>query len=154
HQRSEIAGARAVSRSNVVRMRALCAAIVVLAAVPASAFCGFYVSGGGAQLFNDASMVVLLRDGTRTVLSMQNNYRGPPENFALVVPVPVVLQKENVKTLPREAFTRLDEITSPRLVEMYTDVCPMKSARMAMGDAPGSAKSEAVPRDLGVKVEA
>ena len=47
-------------------------------------------------------MVVLMRDGTRTVLSMQNNYQGPPEDFAMVVPVPVVLQKENVKTLPRE----------------------------------------------------
>lgn len=88
----------------------------LLVASAAHAFCGFYVSGGGAQLFNDASMVVLLRDGTKTVLSMQNNYRGPPEDFALVVPVPVVLAKESVQTIPREAFTRLDELTSPRLV--------------------------------------
>jgi hypothetical protein len=119
------------------------------------AFCGFYVSGAGGQLFNDASMVVLMRDGTRTVLSMQNNYRGPVENFALVVPVPVVLQKGNVTTLPREAFTRLDELTAPRLVEMYTEVCPppMRAARMA---GAGAAKSddEKMPRDLGVKVEA
>ena len=28
----------------------------------ASIFCGFSVSGAGSQLFNDASMVVLLRD--------------------------------------------------------------------------------------------
>jgi len=59
---------------------------------PARAFCGFYVGGGVAKLFNNATMVVLLRDGTRTVLSMQNNYQGPPEAFAMVVPVPVVLQ--------------------------------------------------------------
>jgi hypothetical protein len=26
-----------------------------------------------------------MRDGTRAVLSMQNNYQGPPENFAMVV---------------------------------------------------------------------
>src|SRR5262245_2679684 len=69
--------------SNVRPMRAWLMA-VLLAPVAASAFCGFYVSGAGGQLFNDASMVVLVRDGTRTVLSMQNNYRGPPENFALV----------------------------------------------------------------------
>ena len=35
---------------------------------------------------------------------MQNNYQGPPEDFAMVVPVPVVLQKENVKTLPKDVF--------------------------------------------------
>ena len=28
-------------------------------------------------------------DGTKMVLSMQNNYQGPPEDFALVIPVPV-----------------------------------------------------------------
>jgi hypothetical protein len=65
----------------------------------ADAFCGFYVSGADAKLFNNATMVVLMREGTKTVLSMQNNYQGPPEDFAMVVPVPVVLQKENVKTL-------------------------------------------------------
>jgi hypothetical protein len=120
------------------------------------AFCGFYVSGAGGQLFNDASMVVLLRDGTRTVLSMQNNYRGPPESFALVVPVPVVLQKGNVTTLPREAFTRLDELTAPRLVEQYTEgACPQRKVRANAGAGHSMANEEdRVPRDLGVKVEA
>jgi hypothetical protein len=115
-------------------------------------FCGFYVSGAGGQLFNDASMVVLLRDGTRTVLSMQNNYRGPVQDFALVVPVPVVLQKGNVTTLPREAFARLDELTSPRLVEMPTEDC-RRMSRAAKSDVKEDAP-EKVPRDLGVKVEA
>ncbi len=131
---------------------------MLLLAVPssASAFCGFYVSGAGARLFNDASMVVLLRDGTRTVLSMQNNYRGPVENFALVVPVPVVLQKENVKTLPREAFTRLDELTSPRLVQMTTQDClsPGGIGTSGMGSGIGALGGTGLARDLGVKVEA
>ena len=56
-------------------------------APPARAFCGFYVGGAGSKLFNNATQVALLRDGTRTVLSMANNYQGPPENFAMVVPV-------------------------------------------------------------------
>jgi hypothetical protein len=43
----------------------------------AEAFCGFYVSGADAKLFNNATQVVLMRDGVRTVLSMQNNYQGP-----------------------------------------------------------------------------
>src|SRR5436305_15250673 len=82
-------------------------------------FCGFYVSGADGSLFNNATQVVLMRDGTRTVLSMQNNYQGPPQNFAMVVPVPVVLQKENVKTLPRGVFSHIDHLAAPRLVEYW-----------------------------------
>lgn len=40
----------------------------------ANAFCGFYVSGADQTLFNNATQVVLMREGTRTVLSMQNDY--------------------------------------------------------------------------------
>ena len=49
------------------------AATLLLAARDASAFCGFYVSGADAKLFNNATQVVLMREGQRTVLSMQNN---------------------------------------------------------------------------------
>ena len=55
--------------------------------------CAVYVAGADAKLFNNATIVVLMREGTRTVRSMQNNYQGPPEDFALVVPVSIVLQK-------------------------------------------------------------
>src|SRR5690242_17314678 len=89
-----------------------CAA--ALAVTPrADAFCGFYVSGADAKLYNNATMVVLMREGTRTVLSMQNNYQGPPADFAMVVPVPVVLQKENVKTLAKELFDHIDQLDAP-----------------------------------------
>ncbi len=90
-----------------------------LAPLIARAFCGFYVSGADAKLFAEATQVVLMREGTRTVLSMQNDYKGPPADFAMVVPVPVVLQKENVKTLPREVFATVDKLSSPRLVEYW-----------------------------------
>ena len=60
-----------------------------------------------------------MRDGTRTVLSMQNTNAGPPEDFALVVPVPVVLQKEQVRTLPKEIFAKVDAMAAPRLVEYW-----------------------------------
>jgi hypothetical protein len=92
---------------------------VALGASEASAFCGFYVGGADTKLFNDATQVVLMRDGTRTVLTMQNDYKGPPEDFALVVPVPVILQKENVKTLSSEVFDHIDKLTAPRLVEYW-----------------------------------
>src|SRR5262245_49141535 len=95
------------------------AALALGVARSASAFCGFYVGGAEAKLYNHATEVVLMRAGTRTVLSMQNSYDGPPQNFALVVPVPVVLQRENVKTLPRELFDRVDRLSAPRLVEYW-----------------------------------
>ena len=93
------------------------AAGVAVAPRAADAFCGFYVSGADAKLYNNATMVVLMREGQRTVLSMQNNYQGPPQNFAMVVPVPTVLQKENVKTLDRAVFDRVDTLAAPRLVD-------------------------------------
>ena len=92
-----------------------------LVATPSSAhaFCGFYVGGAGAQMFNNATEVVLMRHGTTTVLSMENNYQGPPEGFALVVPVPVVVKEAQVKTLPREVFAKVDLLGAPRLVEYW-----------------------------------
>jgi len=100
-----------------------CAAVVQMGS--ADAFCGFYVSGSGAKLSNDATQVVLMREGTRTVLSMQNDFKGPLEDFAMVVPVPVVLKEADVKTLPKQVFDNTDSLGSPRLVEYWEqDPCP------------------------------
>lgn len=106
-------------------------------------------------------MVVLMREGTRTVLSMQNNYQGPPENFAMVVPVPVVLQQENVKTLPMAIFDKLDKLASPRLVEYWEqDPCqPEREILKKGGGLPTVRVSQPEVRgrsadDLGVTVEA
>ena len=110
-------------------------AAVTLVAASAHAFCGFYVAGGGAELFNNATQVVLMREGTRTVLSMQNNYQGPPEDFAMVIPVPVVLKKENVKTLKKEIFSRIDTLAAPRLVEYWEmDPCYVPPPRGSFDD--------------------
>jgi hypothetical protein len=132
-------------------------ALVCAGARPARAFCGFYVAGADAKLFNNATLVVLMREGSRTVLSMQNNYQGPPSDFAMIVPVPVVLQKENVKTLSNDVFERIDKLAAPRLVEYWEeDPCErarrieMKMAPRAMAP-PAPAKAGA---SLGVKIEA
>lgn len=83
------------------------------------AFCGFYVGGAGQKMFNNATEVVLMRHGTTTVLAMENNYQGPPENFAMVVPVPVVVKEGQVKTLERDVFEKIDTLGAPRLVEYW-----------------------------------
>ncbi|MEZ4286817.1 MAG: DUF2330 domain-containing protein [Polyangiales bacterium] len=140
----------------------LVAMLSVLCSAPlAHAFCGFYVSGADASLYNSATMVVLMRDGTRTVLSIQNNYQGPPEDFALVVPVPVVLQKENVKTLPKSIFERVDKLGAPRLVE-YWEQDPCNLPMMMEASAAGGMRrtmmfkgaNAVADADYGVKIEA
>jgi MYXO-CTERM domain-containing protein len=145
-----------MSRSGIVA-----AAVALCAPSAAHAFCGFYINGAGGEMFNNATQVVLMRQGTRTVLSMQNNYQGPPSDFAMVIPVPVVLQEADVKTLPKAVFAKVDTMGAPRLVEYWEqDPCggdeeveklamPMK--RRAKASAP-SARSGA--DDYGVTVEA
>lgn len=116
----------------------VCAVLATLASLgarEACAFCGFYVGGATAEMFNNATQVVLMRQGTTTVLSMQNNYQGPPEHFALVVPVPVVVREDQVKTLPRELFDKVDKLGAPRLVEYWEqDPCEPYRARRGWGD--------------------
>ena len=108
----------------------LLAAVASLPAAPrAEAFCGFYVAGSDQPMFNDATQVVLMRMGTRTVLAMQNNYKGPPQDFAMVIPVPAVLHDGDVKTLPREVFAHVEQMGAPRLVEYWErDPCSPEPA--------------------------
>ena len=134
------------------------AGLALAAAGTASAFCGFFVTGSNAKLSNNASQVVLLRKGNHTTMTMSNNYQGPPENFAMVVPVPVVLHKQDVKTLAPDVFDHIDSLSAPRLVEYWEqDPCFVPRPRRMYkkggaipeeeGEAPGSG-------GLGVKIEA
>src|SRR5262245_52026286 len=83
----------------------------------ARAVCSSYVTGADTKHYNNTTQDVHLGEGTHTVLSMQNNYQGPPSDFPMVVPVPVELKKENVKTLTKEIFHHIDQIDAPSLVE-------------------------------------
>jgi len=94
-------------------------------AATADAFCGFYVEGSGAKLAADATQVTLMRSGTRTVLAMQNDYKGPLADFAIVIPVPVVLKEKDVKTLSKDVLQRIEALGAPRLVEYWEqNPCP------------------------------
>jgi hypothetical protein len=97
------------SRRNASFMLVVLLMLVLACPQPAKAFCGFYVSSTSDEaLLNEATTVILMRDGTRTVLSMQNNYRGPARDFAMVVPVPVVLAEGDVQVLDEGVFDRID----------------------------------------------
>jgi hypothetical protein len=109
---------------------ALCA---VLCPSAAHSFCGFYVASGDAKLFNHASQVAMVRDGDRTVLTMANDFRGEPKEFALVVPVPTVLEKGQVHVGDRALIEHLDAYSAPRLVEYWDpDPCPAEKDELKM----------------------
>ena len=60
------------------------------------------------SLYNHASQVVIAHHDDKTVLSLMNDYQGEPSEFALVVPVPVVLQKGQMHIGDRELFQKID----------------------------------------------
>src|SRR5213075_372398 len=100
----------------------------------------------------------LMRQGTRTVLAMQNDYKGPPEAFAMVVPVPVVLGEADVKTLTKDVFAKVEQMGAPRLVEYWEmDPCAIEPPEEPMMMAPtdmaaGGVEGGMVREDkLGVK---
>ncbi len=83
------------------------------------AFCGFYVSKADGTLTNKTSQVILVRDGDRTVITMSNDFKGNVTDFAMVVPVPTVLKKSDIKVVEAGLFQRLNDYSKPRLVEYY-----------------------------------
>ncbi|MFM6082089.1 MAG: DUF2330 domain-containing protein, partial [Dolichospermum sp.] len=125
------------------------------------AFCGFYVAKADTKLYNQASQVILARDGNRTVLTMANDFQGDVKDFAIVVPVPTVLQKEQVHVAEPKIIERLDAFSAPRLVE-YFDSDPCAPVYKREAGIPGavyemSPMQNAATRSdssLGVTVEA
>ena len=102
------------------------AALILGGPRDARAFCGFYVGKADEPLVNHASQVVIAHHDDKTVISLMNDYQGEPSEFALVVPVPVVLQKGQVHIGDRELFQKIDAYSSPRLVEYYDpDPCQL-----------------------------
>ena len=132
----------------------------VAIAPSASAFCGFYVAKADTELFNQSSKVALVRDGDRTVITMANDYIGDPTEFAMVIPVPTVITKEQVHISDPALLEHLDAYTAPRLVE-YFDSNPCQrimyerafsaSSAAVQDTVVVTAKREA--EDLGVTIE-
>jgi hypothetical protein len=133
--------------------------VVALAAPTVLAFCGFYVAKADTKLFNQASQVVLVRHDDKTVLTMANDFRGDLKEFAIVVPVPTVLEKGQIRVSDRALIEHLDAYSAPRLVE-YFDDDPCSPRYPATLQAPrgmtatrGDAAAERA-RGLGVTIEA
>lgn len=126
----------------------------------ASAFCGFYVGKADTKLFNKASEVAIARHDNKTVITMANDFKGDVKEFAMVVPVPTVLEKEQIHVGDPAVLKHLADYSAPRLVE-YFDENPCRRYDM-MQDRMGAMKSMAPAAEarrerdqvLGVTVEA
>ncbi len=146
-----------MKRTIVTLAGALAAALA--SAGPAAAFCGFYVAKADTQLFNKASQVVLVRDGDRTVLTMTSDFQGDPKEFAMVVPVPTFITREQIHVGERAVIEHLDAYSAPRLVE-YTDPDPCRPhvlyerAMTSGAPMPASAPKDERAKSLGVTIEA
>lgn len=130
-----------------------------LLAPSALAFCGFYVAKADARLFNRASQVVLARYEDKTVLTMASDYKGELREFAIVVPVSTVLQRDQIHVADRALVEHLDAYSAPRLVEYFDDdPCAPLRERLAMAprsaNAPGGFAEAESARSRGVTIEA
>ncbi len=138
----------------------MAATITVAISTTAQAFCGFYVARADTALFNGASQVVLVRDGDRTVITMANDFKGEVQDFAVVIPVPTFIEREQINVGDQAIVQHLDAYTAPRLVEYHDpDPCvryeALKSMDMnsAVARASGADETER-GRALGVTIEA
>jgi len=137
------------------------AAVVASSAPSLRAFCGFYISKADTKLFNKASQVVLVRDGDRTVMTMVNDYKGDLKEFAVVIPVPTFLRREQIHVGDKKFVDHLDAYSAPRLVEYFDpDPCRMTMmerlpmAAVAGSPAPRAQDAAGRARSLGVTIDA
>lgn len=144
---------------NSIYRAALACLCLALLTDHASAFCGFYVGKADTELYNEASKVVLVRDGNRTVITMANDYQGDLIEFAMVIPVPTFIEREQIHIANKASIDHLDAYTAPRLVEYYDENPCMVYKNEVLEDAsavraPGESGAGRRDRALGVTVEA
>lgn len=142
----------------------LMALLLTINVLPSYAFCGFYVAKADTKLYNESSQVILVRDGNRTVITMSNDFQGDVRDFAMVVPVPVVLQRDDIRVADRQMFDIFDAYSAPRLVEYhdqdpcqhrYKDVMPTaKSRGGAVAEMAVPPSADAAKMNYGVTIQA
>jgi len=137
--------------------RCIVCLLLLLPLNQAWAFCGFYVAKADTRLFNKASKVVLVRDGNRTVLTMANDFQGDVNEFAIVIPVPTFLQREQIHVGNVAVLDHLDAYSSPRLVEHFDHNPCARYEMKALADKASTTITRAARKknkSLGVTVEA
>ena len=93
-------------------------------------------------------------------MTLANDFKGEPKEFAIVVPVPTVLEKGQIHVGDRALVEHLDSFTAPRLVEYFDeDPCARVSRARRRPSASAPPPSPSRPRSgsgqlCGVTIEA
>ncbi len=122
-------------------------------------FCGFYAARAGSSLYNQSSKVVIAQDNQYQSVTMASDFEGDAKDFAMVVPVPQIIKRNQINVVDNNIITHLDNYTAPRLVE-YFDRSPCQervlyAPRIMAAPAPVMKAKRARGADsLGVKIEA
>ena len=132
-------------------------------ALESLSFCGFYVAKADTKLFNKTSQVIMVRDGNKTTVTMANDFKGNVNDFAMVIPVPTVLHRNDIRIVENSLFEKLDSYSGPRLVEYYDENPCSPKIYYDMLESVQSRSTNAVEismdkakrnKDLGVTIEA
>jgi hypothetical protein len=126
--------------------------LAALSAEPARAFCGFYVAKADTTIFNNASQVAIARDGDRTVMTMANDFKGDLDEFAVVIPVPTVVKRDEIAVSDKALLDHLDAYSAPRLVE-YHDPDPCLERDDTLYDRVKSMVAPAPMASMGMRLE-
>ncbi len=99
-----------------------------------------------------------MRKDDKTVLTMVNDFQGDAKDFAVVIPVPTFLEKDQIHVGNQATVDHLDAYSAPRLVE-YWDEDPCRAGDDDAGGEAESGMAMATPaagraKALGVKIEA
>ena len=65
--------------------------------------------------------MAIARHDDKTVITMANDFKGDVKEFALVVPVPTVLEKEQIHVGEAALLKHLADYSAPRLVEYFDE---------------------------------
>ena len=88
---------------------------------------------------------------------MSNDFKGDLSEFAVVIPVPTFLEREQIHVTESAIIDHLDAYSAPRLVEYFDDnpcqVYRMMQKSMAMSNSVEAGMAPTA-EDLGVKIEA
>jgi hypothetical protein len=112
--------------------------------------------------YTPASAVVLVRDGRRTVLTIEAAYRGPATDLSMVVPIPSAINREAVRTVSGTLFRRLDGETAPRVRHVWPPCprMPMRAGASAQSEGGGDGfagrtrtEAERLQEDFGVEIQ-
>ncbi|MES2640400.1 MAG: DUF2330 domain-containing protein [Myxococcota bacterium] len=133
-------------------LASLIATIALLGAPDAAAFCGTYVSSYDEAPQNAASEVAIVRQGSRTTLTVANDVTGDTRGFAMVVPVPEVLAEDAIHVVDPTVFDLLRGYSNPRQVRYECEDFDYESDTDT--DADTDADSDADTADTDVEVEA